>query len=1158
MEENKKNKIFIVSSCLIAVMVITFVIGIMPQMQLKSNQNVYQDTKSHGSIANCAESSSRCSYGNEMSGRCCTQVGVPMESCTGNYEVMFGSCYSCSGEPFEYCTLCDSGYHISGGQCVEDYDPVNYVSCCENGVYYSSIAEDRCNGQINITRAKCEEQNQQKTCYDASNNCAEVIVQGTSCGNYFALENRCLDEIDAKITCYNSRCNPEQISGRECPTGYSEDETECRSKLKTCWVPNNGHTACVEEQQVVDSCTYTSESECNSSPNIHCGEGQGILASGQGCSACPQGTYSDADDNECHTCTPSIISSQCPREISCCRKGADNKYSWSSGAGTAECASLVPADCAADGILNKGKDECDRMSAEASKNGVDGARYWWDEENNQCRELNCPAGYNADNGDCCITVGPGAYLDVAGGSNVISCPVDTYATGSNASRKYCLNDSSSDNNAAALSCQPCGSGKTSPIGSTSEADCVAPTHTCDFEIVTDAKIVSPETPGFSGWSNTNTTGHYADTFTVTIKAIGDGCNGKNLDLSTLGAECINNIKGTISNGQTFNIICHATTTCDRAEVSVNYAGHKTTESDKSVAVSTSSAWHKEAENQCVSLSDYEANYHSDVAADNNSECDAEGNCVTKNNPNKHYIVDGTRTPGQGKCSSDQREVDVWIRGCGGDTIDQTTTVDPTYACYANASDLNVATKAEWRTGKTAELPYKITYGPDKKTVITKDNYTTQCVASACYVENGTTNYKWATIGSLDASKYTKVDISKEVDCKDKPKDTPEESYACYVEKGTNKYIWAVVGSIDTSKYTEVDLKETECKDNPNVVESYACYADAANINDARSVKWQAKETTELPYKITVGADGKTKITKDNYSTQCILPKARYCYADNADLDKATQADLLTGPKDKLQYLIKDSNGNPITDKSLCVASACYIENGTTNYEWAIIGTLDASKYTKVEIYKKENCKDPSMCLVLESKDGKEFMWATSRTGENGIEDLIKRGYKPIESIKDEASCKAGGCYQKGEEFKWIPEGVETPEGYTKVEDEKCNSPIEPFTEEKCYVHNLTDGTVEYVWGHYSSSDYIEIDIPQKYCVTSKSCYWRKKDNTYHVGDYSRNPDYIQAADEASCKVVPAPKTALDRSSVMYVAMLFLAIAGVGLVYYGNYKRKSFN
>ncbi len=65
-----------------------------------------------------------------------------------------------------------------------------------------------------------------------------------------------------------------------------------------------------------------------------------------------------------------------------------------------------------------------------------------------------------------------------------------------------------------------------------------------------------------------------------------------------------------------------------------------------------------------------------------------------------------------------------------------------------------------------------------------------------------------------------------------------------------------------------------------------------------------------------------------------------------------------------------------------------------------------------------------------------------------------------------------------------------------------------------------------------------------------------KDNKYYTGDYSLNDDYSMV-DASHCSVVPdVPPTAANRQTVVYIGMILLALAGVGLIYYGNYRKKS--
>ena len=354
----------------------------------------------------------------------------------------------------------------------------------------------------------------------------------------------------------------------------------------------------------------------------------------------------------------------------------------------------------------------------------------------------------------------------------------------------------------------------------------------------------------------------------------------------------------------------------------------------------------------------------------------------------------------------------------------------------------------------------------------------------------------------------------------------------------------------------------------------ACYADTNNLKTAKNVEWlTASEAYKkgLTNRITLGVDSKTEITEANHLQQCKKPDVKngdkYCYANNEDIDKATQTVMLTVEaynekmKDnsfKLRYQIKDSNGNALTDADACIASACYIENNTTNYKWAPNGTLDTGKYTKVAIYNKDDCNFVEMCMAKPGKDDfEEVSWVKSKSN---IDAKIKEGWVEISGIDSEAQCNPGACYQKNSEpteFVWFSTGQDHT-GYTKVDSSKCEAPSpEPYTSPACYVHSLNNGTVKYEWGDYSNQiGYTKINIKEEYCISSNNCYLYTKDGTYHNGDYSLNDDYIMV-DDVNCKKIQAPRTSIDKSTVMYVAMLCLALAGVGLTYYGNLKRKKY-
>ena len=118
----------------------------------------------------------------------------------------------------------------------------------------------------------------------------------------------------------------------------------------------------------------------------------------------------------------------------------------------------------------------------------------------------------------------------------------------------------------------------------------------------------------------------------------------------------------------------------------------------------------------------------------------------------------------------------------GDTCPST----PKSFCYANASNINDATSVIWTTQSSAQHPYLISG-------VSKDN----CKASACYVNNDKTDYKWATSAP---NGYTKVnDILSSSLCK------PEES-ACYQDSKGN-YVWGKYASFDG--YTKISSIKDE-------------------------------------------------------------------------------------------------------------------------------------------------------------------------------------------------------------------------------------------------------------------------------------------------------------------------------------------------------------
>lgn len=473
----------------------------------------------------------------------------------------------------------------------------------------------------------------------------------------------------------------------------------------------------------------------------------------------------------------------------------------------------------------------------------------------------------------------------------------------------------------------------------------------------------------------------------------------------------------------------------------------------------------------------------------------------------------------------------WTRGvyCGGTPV----IVPPVEnaACYANNEDIKEATKAEWRTSSTSELKYKITKGFYGE-IITSQNHFEQCAIHYCYADN------------KDIKKATKTSWAV----------APNATLKYKITLGLDG-----VTPITAKNYTE------QCRASN---EEYACYADARTIANAKNVKWQTGPTEELKYKITVGYDGVTKISEANYDTECVIKYdvPKYCYANAPTLDEATQTDLLTGPTDNLIYLVKDKNGNSITNKNDCIASACYVNKNNNKYEWARVGSLDESLYTKVDIALKKDCHDTSACMAEKTKDGyKNYKWVSTKSGENGIDDLIKKGFVVVDDIKDASGCVEGACYtSKDTGAIWIATGEKVPDTYTKVDDSKCFSSLDEDEEEQkenCYVRYFSNGTVDYKWGNNNDSNYQLIDsVNRENCVTRKECYMNLNDYQYYKGDYSLNKNYKLVAKD-NCIVDSSVVDTIDTEPnkkidlVKVELLLIMALLILSIIYIITGKRK---
>ena len=428
--------------------------------------------------------------------------------------------------------------------------------------------------------------------------------------------------------------------------------------------------------------------------------------------------------------------------------------------------------------------------------------------NNKC--ISCPDGYKASGTreDCYIDVSAGSYL-VGGTTQIISCPANTYSLGG----RYYLSGGGSDDVVGTESCKSCGAGKTSPIGSTSYSACVTIDDSnsgCSVSISTTAKTVSPNT------NECPSDNRYPDSWTVHVEVSGAGCNGATLTMSGDGAEKSGGSEShTVSNGQGFNFIYHATTCCKTAKVTATVTKDNKKLDGKSVTVATSKGWYKASSDVCRPTSEYEANPHSFAEADDQEK-------------DVYYIALNNT-----KCSG-QREVDIYRRGCGGGST-------PTAACYQDASGKYhwtaypqsswTKTNLDYANCKDEEVKIPYCYVDDdnnyywttdpatnwkKIAGITKESDCKEIEDDACYIDtNG--NYTWGK--HAKDSGYTLVTSIKDADsCK-----APVATEACY-KNNQDDYIWTTTAP---DGYTKVDNVKTPAECAP--VEAPACYLYGNNF-----------------------------------------------------------------------------------------------------------------------------------------------------------------------------------------------------------------------------------------------------------------------------------------------------------------------------------------
>lgn len=482
-----------------------------------------------------------------------------------------------------------------------------------------------------------------------------------------------------------------------------------------------------------------------------------------------------------------------------------------------------------------------------------GANTYWN--GTEC--VTCPSGFQATATipTCHFYVPAGSYYNPSQGSSVIStCPVNTYSTGG-------IYYASGNTNATALTtCTPCPSGYTSPMGSKSKSACVASTGTCTLTVTTTANKVSPVT------SSCPSDNRYPDTWTVTVKAVGDGCNGGTLEMSARGAER----QGTsgnhsISNGQTFNILYQSTTCCSTSTVTAKVTKNNTTIAQDSVSVETSSGWkltqHSTDEQPvCVSVSEYNSNPHSAKEADDQSK-------------DIYYIaLNNTHCSGQ-------REVDIYRRGCG--------TSGGTSTKYNFCCAKDDGSSYTWYTNQSSmKCPSGYTVDNNKN-----ENTCKTVTVPACYIDSEK-NYHWTDNPS--SSWQIVSGVSREEDCKE------VETPACYVDNSGN-YKWGTYAK--TSGYTKVVAIETEALcHKPEVNE--ACYKNADN-----DYIW----TSSAPTGYTV-VEGVTKPEDCNYENPaCYVHGNEFVWGKYANvngyiiLENIESEAQCKVPTNEACY--KDKNGN---------------------------------------------------------------------------------------------------------------------------------------------------------------------------------------------------------------------------------------------------------
>ena len=533
----------------------------------------------------------------------------------------------------------------------------------------------------------------------------------------------------------------------------------------------------------------------------------------------------------------------------------------------------------------------------------------------------------------------GSYLVTGGGTGINSCPVNTYSLGGT----FNLTGSNSDNVVGKESCISCGSGKVSPIGSKSADACKPATGNCSISVSTNATVVSAYVTG----AQTNPGGStYPDTWNVQVSISGDGCNGKTLKMSGRYATPTGgNDSHTVSDGQKFNFTYRATINeCATATATATlYDSDDKAYKSGSVSVQVKFNWHIVSSDACTTAAEYNAHKHSATEADNAGV-------------DEYWIAKGNT-----KCATGGRQVDVYVRGCGGGGPKSSPNPSPSPSPSSStppgtspSPSSSIPSSSTPPSSSSSPVPTSSVYIPIPSDVpITPDyacyedtyggrhwtnnpmnswkkisaNYA-DCVnvptpsippsTKQCYIDdNG--GYHWTdTPGS---SWIIVPTISKERDCKNVEED------ACYLTP-SGQFEWGKhAKDIGYTLITSID-NTNDCE---HFTQDYACYVNSAGV-----YKWASQALT-----------GYTKVDGVTSPVNCGPKESEACYLVGSG--------FVWGKYENVTGYIKIEN---ITSESSCIVpdtDACYVDSNG-NYVWGKYSG-DSKYFIVPSVSNKDQCKN---------------------------------------------------------------------------------------------------------------------------------------------------------------------------------------------------------